>query len=162
MRDKKSQVEDWVPLMFIIVFLVVLFFFVAFTNKSSSATLAEFSGNQIIAKDASQIVLDYLRYSPENKNAASILSEYFLTKDPQKLHDLKRLTNEFFSKSSLETDYSTWSLEFHYGEETIIIETDRANEQVLRKEISRTYIPSYGKDAIELRLFIVTTRFVSA
>ena len=168
MLNKKSQVEDWLPLLLII---VVLFFFVscvAIGNFNRHRTTDEAITSQFIVKDSSQQLLNYLK-SPvkldnmNNDNVADALNYYYLNKNDALLKQIKSATDDFFSKSSIETDYSSYSLEIKYPDNEIFVESERSRtQQVLRKELATTVIPiSHTDKFIHVKLFMATTKFVA-
>ncbi len=166
MSNKKAQVEDWLPLILTIIVLVIIILFLSFMSLNKNKVAREQIKEQIIVKDAAQLLLNYLKnevkLEDSSTTAADEITKYFLVENENMLNQIKRITNEFFSNSNIETSYSTWSLEIRHKDKEIIIDSERARrEQILRKEISRTIIPAYNTELIELRLFIVTTRFVS-
>lgn len=165
MRNKKSQVEDYLPLLAIIVVLLVVMSLISYFNIKEQKDSRARVSSQIIVKDSGQLLANYLSSpfgnSPET-NVAEGISIYYLEKNPEVLNQLNTITDNFFSGSSFETDYSTWSLELNHNEDELIIESQRAKtSQILRKEIATTFVPMHNGDLIEARLFIVTTRFVS-
>lgn len=165
MSNKKSQVEDWLPLLGIIVVLLLVLAYISYFNIKTGNDSREKINSQIIVKDSGQLLINYLNspFEESETNIAEGTSIYYFDKNPEILSQLNIATENFFSSSSLETDYSTWSLEINYNDDILIIESQRAKTQhILRKEIARTIIPTHHGSLIEIKLFIVTTRFVPA
>lgn len=168
MPNKKAQVEDWLPLLLII---VVLLFFVSCTaigNFNRHRIVDQAVTSQFIIKDSSQQLLNYLK-SPikldnmNDANVADALNYYYLKKNDALLKQIKVATDDFFSKSSIETDYSSYSIEIKYPDDEILVESERSRmQQVLRKELVATIIPISNTDKIiQIKLFIVTTKFAT-
>lgn len=182
MQNKKAQVEDWLPLMLII---VVLFFFVSCTaigNLSRHKTIDSAVTSRLIVKDSSQQLLNYLK-SPvkldnmNDVNVADALNYYYLNKNDKLLSQIKAATDEFFSKSSIETDYASYSIEIAYPNKDIVIEPEKLRKQKLiinqmkkendlskikiseRKEMDAAIIPIFNTDKIiQIKLFMITTK----
>lgn len=168
MPNKKAVIEDWLPLLLII---VVLLFFVSCTaigNFNRHRIIDQAVTSQFIIKDSSQQLLNYLK-SPikldnmNDANVADALNYYYLKKNDALLKQIKVATDDFFSKSSIETDYSSYSIEIKYPDDEILIESERSRmQQVLRKELVATIIPISNTDKIiQIKLFIVTTKFAT-
>ncbi|MBI2557957.1 hypothetical protein HYW20_01435 [Candidatus Woesearchaeota archaeon] len=162
MQNKKSQVEDWLPLLGIIIFMVILLVF--YPSHSIAGTKA--ANNKIdfdvMSKDSDQLLLNYLKIKLDDKNIADAIVTYQLTKDSALLNQMKSNADNFFSKSDLNTESSTWSLEMKpFDENMIIVEPERARtDYILRKELSRTLIPAYYfNKPIEIKLFLVQTKY---
>ena len=165
MSNKKSQVEDWLPLLGIIVVLLLVLAYISYFNIKTGNDSRERIASQIIVKDSGQLLLNYLGspFDEYETNIAGGMGIYYIYNNPEILSQLNIVAENFFSSSSLETDYSTWSLEINHNDDNIIIESQRAKTQhILRKEIARTIIPAHYGGLIEVKLFIVTTRFVPA
>lgn len=166
MSNKKSQIEDWLPLFGIIVVLLMVLAYISYFNLKSGRDQRERINSQIIVKDSGQLLLNYLNGPLGSKypgvNIAEGMSMYYADKDNEILIQLNVVSEIFFSKSSLETDYSTWSIEINHKDDRIVIEPQKAKtQQILRKEVARTAIPTHYGNLIEVNLFIVTTRFAS-
>ena len=163
MSNKKSQVEDYLPLLGMIVILFMVMAYISYFNIKTGKDLRERVASEVIVKDSGQLLINYLS-SPLDKYDANIaegISIYHIDKNPDILSQLNIATENFFSRSSFETDYSTWSLEISHNDNLLIMESQRAKTQhILRKEIARTVIPVQGGSLIEVKLFIVTTKFV--
>lgn len=167
MLNKKSQVEDWLSLVFIIAAIVIVVFVLSLINISKKNSSNEYASVLVMEKDANQLLHNYLSSSPgavdsNNRNTADVINTYFTNEDPKYLSELNQITNDFLSNSEIETDYSTWSLEMKFNDKEITLDSERARKsRVLRREIARTIIPSYlNSGPIEIRLFEVTTKFV--
>ena len=169
MSNKKSQVEDWLPLLFIIVALVIVILFISLSNVNRNKSLKEGIELQILEKDSNQLLLDYLDVPIAfenfgNANVADAINNYFVTEDKGILNNINLATKDFFSKTHLESDYSSWSILItkQRGRE-IIIESDKSSKQhIIRREVSKVFMPTLGnKDFVEVRLFYVQTKFVA-
>ena len=168
MLNKKSQVEDWLPLILIIIVLLFVLLYISYAQFGSERTAQEIIGKKIVVKDSQDILLNYLK-SPINlekfpdANIADALSYYSIREDVDLLLRLQAATNSYFSKSSLETDYSSYSLEISYAGKELVIESEKSRTNMVAREfLSATAIPTpYKDDLIQLKLFLVTTRFVS-
>ena len=168
MSNKKSQVEDWLPLILIIVVLLFVLLYISFSEFGSEKTAQELIAKKIQIRDAHDILSNYLK-SPlglekiSDANIADGIGYYSIREDAELLSKLQIATDEFFSKSSLSTDYSSYSLEITYAGKELVLESEESRTQmVTREELSRTAIPTaYNGDLIIIKLFIVTTRFAS-
>ena len=164
MSNKKSQVEDYLPFLGMIVILFMVLAYISYFNIEAGKDSKERIASEIVVKDSGQLLINYLG-SPLGKHDSNIaegMGLYYIDKNPEILSQLNTATENFFSSSSIETDYSTWSLEITQDNDDLVIESQRAKTQhILRKEIARTIIPTHGGSLIEVKLFIVTTRFVS-
>ena len=166
MLSKKSQVEDMLPLMFIITAIVIFVLIFSLINISKKNSSNEYAGVLVMEKDANQLLHNYLSSTDTadsgNQNMADAINTYFMNEDQKTLLHLNQITNDFLSNSEIETDYATWSLEIKFNGKEITLDSERAKKsQVLRREIARTIIPPYSNSGpIEIRLFEVTTKFV--
>lgn len=148
MRNKKSQVEDLLSFLFtvIVIFLVALFF--SYTQLNKTKALKENANQEISNKDSAILLLTFLRsdmiFEDKNMNVAEALSLYFTTDNKNILVAIKATSEEFFSKSNLASDWDSWLLKISYGEEKYLtIESVKSKDLKLRKEISRTIVPSH-------------------
>lgn len=169
MSNKKSQLEDLLPLLLLIVlgiFSVIIFSCTNQVNENKLRAEVEF---QSLSKDSTQLLINFLK-SPfalndyENSNIAEAINIYLLTKDKNLLKQINVTADEFFSKGDLETDYSSWSLDIKYPEKNrITIEPEKSRKKMIqRKVISEVIIPTSGFDKfIEIRLFFVQTKFTA-
>ena len=166
MQNKKSQLEDLLPLLLLTVILVFLFIFVFYTEQARAKKIAAEVNFYSLSKDSTQLLINFLK-SPfaldnyKNSNVADALSNYFLTKDKTLLSKINSQTKEFFSTSDLETDSSFWSLEIKYpGEKMLKIESDEAKGYMAKRIISTITVPANNLDKlIEIKLFIFYTKF---
>lgn len=169
MQNKKSQLEDLLPLLLLIVlgiFSILIFISCTAVREDRMKEEVEF---QSLSKDSTQLLINFLK-SPfalndyENSNIADAINHYFLTKDKILSEQINTKANEFFSKSDLETDYSSWSLDIKYPKKKMItIEPEKSRKKMIqRKVISEVIIPTYGFDKfVEIRLFFVQTKFTA-
>lgn len=165
MLNKKSQVEDYLPLLGIIVVLFMVVAYISYFNIKTGNDSRERVASQVIVKDSGQLLINYLgsHFGKYENNIAEGIGIYYIDNNQEILSQLKIATENFFSSSSLETDYSTWSLEISHNDNPLIIESQSAKtQQILRKEIARTVVPMHSGSLIEVKLFIVTTKFVTA
>ena len=179
MLNKKSQVEDWLPLLLLTVIAVfAIFFYISYSNFGRNLAVKEKADSDVTIKESNQILLNYLK-SPiiidkiSDANIADAISYYSITGDAGLLNKIKTATDGFFSKSRIETDYSSWSLEIKYRGKELIIESEKSKilsisnvqsetQLVQKKELTQTIIPTHYNDQfIEIRLFILTTKPVS-
>lgn len=168
MSNKKSAAEDLFSLTIMVVVVLLMIFYFSTPLFGQQSSYKNIVAAQVVVKDSSQQLINYLKTHVSgnlpNTNVADIISYYYFDRSDGLLNQLKAATEEFFSKSSLEKDYSSWSLELIYPGKELAIESERSRtQQVLRKELSRILLPiHYTGQFVEIRLFIVTTKFVSA
>lgn len=168
--SKKSQVEDWLPMVLFLVFILFLLLFLLLptsTNKAKKSEIFEFQSLEI---DSQKLLADYLKMPFDLNgieiNMANSISSYFLNQDESILQRIKQETHSFFSKTELETASSSWSLEINSENKgAIIIELKKSEssrkQQSLgskvsnfeKKEISKITIPAQNFEIIEIRLF---------
>ena len=168
MSNKKSFVQDWLLVPLVIILLLGLFLYVSLGNFNRQKTGQENAASQVIVKDSNQLLLNYLK-SPvdsdksHDADVADLINYYYINKNDGIFNQLRLVTEEFFTKSSIETDYSSYSIEITFPDKEFVIESEKSRtQQVLRKELARTIMPtSYNNRFIEIKLFIVTTKFVS-
>ena len=164
--SRKSQVEDWLPLMAIIIFLVFIFLILSLLNLNRTTTINEILKMDTIIRDSGQYLINYpnSQISLNNKNitVAEAISYYAATNDENSLILLKFWADEIFSHSSLETDSSSWSLEIVTpATKQVITESEKARTRyIARNEISSAILPMPDKENAEVRLFFVQTKFV--
>jgi len=163
MLNKKSQVEDWLPLLFIIIVLVFVFLFISIGNFNERRSSEERVSSEIAVKDSGQLLLNYLK-SPlildgsPSSNIADKLNQYFLTGDEDLLNQIITSKNEFFLDRDFESYFSSWALEIkHPDKRILIIESERSKiRQIKREQISRIILPTPNNDKfIEIKLFKV-------
>ncbi|MBI2102137.1 hypothetical protein HYT53_06010 [Candidatus Woesearchaeota archaeon] len=164
MQNKKSQIEDLLSFLAAIVIIVFVVFFFPSRSIAGTKAVQEKINLQMISKDSEQLLISYLRTPLNNDvDVAEAVNTYFVSNDENLLNQIKTLAHEFFSKSYLETDSSSWSLEIRYpGKSSLIIEPEKARTNyILRKEISVVTIPTQFFDKqIELKMFLVQTKYV--
>lgn len=165
MLNKRSQLEDLLPLLLLIVILVFLLMFGFITEQTRAKRTAADVNFQSLSKDSTQLLINFLK-SPlnDNSNIADAINNYFLTEDEILKEQISKQALEFFSVNYLETDYSTWSLEIKNPEkEELIIGTERSKRDIIsRKVISKIMIPTYDpNELIGLRLFFIQKKFIS-
>jgi len=166
--SRKSQGEDLLLFFLAIIIIVSIALYFSFKGISQTSSIKERLDYTILVQDSSQSLVSYLRNPFTYKNLINInmadaLSFYFITNDEDLLKQVKIITTDFFSKSDLETDYSSWSMEIEYpGKKTLIIESEKSRTQyILRKEFSTINLPTnYYDKFIEIKLFFVQTRYV--
>ncbi|MBL7054764.1 hypothetical protein ISS05_03320 [Candidatus Woesearchaeota archaeon] len=128
MLNKKGIVEDWLPLMLLIVVLVFLFFITMILKIGSEREQIELFDKEQDKIMAQQLLVGYLR-SPfsTGKNLADAINEYYLTRNQLLLDEIKRKTGQFFSGSELEEDTLSWDLTMNLpsGEEIEITPLER-------------------------------------
>lgn len=168
MLNKKSITHDLLALLSLILVLVFVFLYIILAEFGSATKTQQIIGKKIIVRDAHDILLYYLK-SPltisgfSESNIADGISYYSIKEDADLLNKIKIMTDDYFSKSALETDYSSYSLEISYAGKELIIESEKSRTQLVARELlSATAIPIPHKgDLIIIKLFLVTTRFVS-
>ena len=110
MLNKKSQVEDWLPLLLTMIFFVFLILFFSFLDINKDKTTQKAVEFEIITKDSNKLLINYLR-SPlafdnvKNSNMADAINYYFITKDKN--------FNKILNKAKKETkgiDYNKFNL----------------------------------------------------
>ncbi len=167
MLNKKSQVEDWLPLLLTMgffIFLILIFSFLDINKDETTQKTVEF---EIITKDSNKLLISYLR-SPftfnniENSNIADAINYYFITEDKDLLKQIEAETDEFFS-SALETDVSSWLLEIKYQRKDIKIESERVKEEgILSKtSIAEIIMPANKDKFVEIKLFFIGHEFIA-
>jgi|SRR3989338_2790729 len=164
MQNKKSQIEDWLSFLVTLFFIIFVVFFLPQQSIAGTRAAREEINLQVISKDSGQILLNYLSTTLDNNvNVAEAIGAYFLTNDENLLNGIKNAAHKSFSKSYLETDSSSWSLEISYpGKKPLIIEPEKARtDYIIRKEVSAEAIPTGLPDKqIMLKLFLVQTKYV--
>ena len=166
---RKAQVEDWLPLLLIIFILIFIFVFISIRDINRYNDVKEKVEFQILSKDSTQLLINYLDIKSalsETKtgNIADDIIKFFATGDKSIIDKIKPKTDEYFSKSYLETDFSSWSMEInHPGKKEIIIESEESRTRhILRTEISKILIPvPSSNNLVEIKLFFVTTKFTA-
>ena len=158
MRNKKSQAEDLLQFVFVVLVLVVIVLIFSFKDMNRKKLTKEQLDFQTLSQDASELLAKYLRLQfneVDDTNLADAIGLYFSTKDDNLLKKIYALTNEFFSRSVLETDLSSWSIEINYpGKSPVVIESQKSmSEYPIRVEISNIEIPAYNSQLIKIRLF---------
>ena len=168
MSNKKTAViQHWLPMILMILVLIFVMLYISLGKFGNENTIQQYVAEKIQIRDAHDILLNYLK-SPLNLNGfpqaniADGISIYSIKENPELLGKIQSESEAFFSKSSLETDYSSYSLDIQYSGKEMVIESEKSRTQmVTRKLLSVTAIPTaYKDDLIQLKLFLVTTRFV--
>ena len=167
-NKKASVIADWLPLMLIIVVLLCVLLFASLGEFGKEKTVQQYVAEKIQIRDAHDILSNYLK-SPldlngfPQANIADGIASYSIKEDAQMLQKIQASTDEFFSKSSLETDYSLYSLEISYAGKEFVVESEKSRTQMsTRKLLSETAIPMpYNNGVIQIKLFIVTITFAS-
>lgn len=161
MQNKKSQVEDLLEFMFIVIVLVIFVLLFSFKGISYARTTSEQVKITTMAQESDDLLIQYFRApvdSTSETNMADLLDKYFITNDEALLNRIHSITNDFFSKSLLDTDSTSWSLEINYPEKKpLLIESEKSKVKfILRKEISKMIIPSFQSSRVEVKLFITS------
>ncbi len=167
MRNKKSQVEDLLPLLLVMVLMVFFLSCTAYSSKTEEDKLKAAIEFQSLSKDSTQLLINFLRNPIELRNGetgdiSEAINIYFLTNDEVLLNQIKNRAKEYFSASDLETDVTFWSLEITYpGKKTIKIESGKAKGYVSKKAISAITMPTNDVNKnMEINLFIFYTTFI--
>jgi|SRR3989344_2736772 len=160
MRNKKSQVEDLLEFMFIMVVVVIVVLLFSLRGVSYAKTTNEQVKIATLAEDSDKLFITYFRIPIDNKNEiiADLLNKYFITSDENTLKQLNSFTDNFFSKTILETDTTSWSLEIKpSGKNSLLIQSEKSKTRFfLRKEISKMILPSFQSSTVEVKLFITS------
>jgi len=169
--SRKGQIEDWLPSITLVVFLVFLFFFLILPNTANPLQGASaFSSLKI---DSGMALADYLKSNAElegfqNPNMADAIGYYFASSDENILAQIKAKTKQLFSGSLLESDSASWSIEIKNAKSSREIAIDSEKIEAMRKNPGKAYIKSRDEVAdsvipgsssnasIEIRLFAVS------
>lgn len=143
----------------VVIYLVSLLFSYSELNKTKA--LKEKVNLEIGNKDSAVLIINYLRSNVDfgnNKdiNVADAINIYLTTNDKNLLEAINVVSNEFFSRSYLESGDSSWSLEIEYaGKQPLIVESENSRTKyTLRKQVSKITVPSYSSfNTIEIRLY---------
>lgn len=159
MLNKKSQIEDLLQFLFVVIVIVLIVLFFSLRNLNKTKAIKENIALQTNEQDSKQLLMNYLR-SPStfnnlrNINIAELINLYFITNDKNLLEQINAISIDYFSKSHLETEVVSWSLEMEYSDKKIIIESERSRTRfILRKKISDMIIPAYYGKSIKIKLF---------
>lgn len=167
--SKKSQFEDLLPLLVTIIFLGVFYLLFLFTNLNGTIEARGKLKLNVIGEDSSQLLLNFLT-SPfplgnlPGSSMADAITTYILTEDENLLKQIDAKANEYFSKSILETDSSSWSMTIKSPEKgDIIVESEKSlNNYITRHMVSKIMMPSPNPDKpVEVELFFVVTKWVA-
>ena len=175
MFNKKSQIEDWIPIILIVIIIIFIVIIIPVTNLTSNERKINRLSFQPLKIDSDQLLVNYLRIPVEienfpNAEMADAINYYFSTLDEDLFDKIKTETSKFISKSSLESDTSSWSIiiENLKTRKTIRIDSEKVLELEsegyiktasikIRQEVSKTILPSPVKDElIQIQLFKVT------
>ena len=112
--SRKGQIEDWLPSITLVVFLVFLYFFLILPNTANPLQGA--SALSSLKIDSGMALADYLKSNAElegfqNPNMADAIGYYFASSDENILAQIKAKTKQLFSGSLLESDSASWSIE---------------------------------------------------
>jgi len=166
MKNKKSQVEDWLPMLLLIALLIVVFFITLIPNIQKEKEKKKITEFQSLDIDSDQYLVDFLRTElEENLNVADTIIVYL--KDEEELMErVGKKAEKFFLRTGLETDTSSWSLEIKYRNKIITIDSEKvkstADKRVyydIRRKVSSTIIPHLDLSTIEIKLFFVSTNY---
>lgn len=153
--SKKSQIEDWLPMVLAIVFILFLSITLLFsTKKAESGEIFEFQSAII---DSQEILLDYVKI-PFDMQGTQIsitdaISLYFSNQDDDILKKIKLETQSYFSMR-LSSELQQWSLEIASENNRIIINSKNpVKPDFDKKEAAKITIPSPNFNLIELKLF---------
>ena len=164
MLNKKSQLEDLLPLLLLMVLLTFLLLFISCANTTKQSKLKEQIELQSLNKDSAQLMINFLR-SPvvmengQERNMADSISLYFLTEDKVSLNLLTGEAKKFFSTSVIETDSYFWSLEIKHPDGKtagrIISDKGIGKSYMAKKKISTIKIPTSDPEKnAEINIFI--------
>jgi len=175
MFNKKSQIEDWIPIILIVIIIIFIVIIIPVTNLTSNERAINRLQFQPFGIDSDQLLVNYLRIPIElenfpNADMADAINYYFSNLDEDLLDKIKTETIKFISKSSLESDTSSWIIDIKnlkkrrtitIGSEKVSDIKRRGYDQALyiriRQEVSKTILPSPVKDElIQIQLFKVT------
>jgi len=167
MRNRKSQLEDLLPLLLLMVILVFMFIFASCTSQIKVSKLKWYEEFQSLSIDSDKLLNSFLKKpfaldKYEDGDIADAISHYFSTEDDSLRKEIREKikiqAKEFFSTTELESDTSFWSLEIIYPENTLGIESDNVRTYISRNIISFVTLPSHNPDKlIEIKLFISGT-----
>ena len=131
MLNKKSQAEDLFPLIIAIGIALFLFFYLSVGYYSQNDIIRNVIASQVIIRDSDQQLLNYLKIPVKfdklsDADIADLIVYYYFNKNNDALNQLKFTSDEFFSKSPLETDYSSWFVEIIYSDKELTIESEKS------------------------------------
>jgi hypothetical protein len=72
MQNKKSQVEDLLPLLLVMVLMVFFLSCTAYSNKSEENKLKESIEFQSLSRDSTQLLINFLRSPIELRNGETV------------------------------------------------------------------------------------------
>ncbi|MBL7055555.1 hypothetical protein ISS07_01440 [Candidatus Woesearchaeota archaeon] len=163
--SKKAAVEDWLPTILIIVFLVFFSIFMFYPSQLKAAEKRTISELSLANIESEQFLVDFLSFPSENKgnrDIADLIVLYFSNRDQATMEEVKKASGGFFT--GLETERSSWSLVINHKSGNINLESPRFVENpVLRskfgtkKELSKLDIPTHDpNEKVEVKLFLNT------
>ncbi|MBS3130995.1 hypothetical protein J4212_01045 [Candidatus Woesearchaeota archaeon] len=162
MRGSKAQIEDWLPLLFIIVFLVLLMLLFSLLGSSRQRAMQKGFEADKAAIGADTLLTNYALYPlSSQKGEMSIgaaIGLYDIWHNNDQLRKIESSTAEFFSKSQLENDNMAWMIAISYpGRNDIYIYSEKAaNRLAGRSLLSSIKIPaSDEKDTITISLLSI-------
>ena len=130
---RKSQAEDLFPLLIAIGIALFLFFYLSVGYYSQNDIIKEVVSSQVIIRDSDQQLINYLKTPVKSdkfpdSDIADLIISYYFNKNDDTLNQLKLSSDEFLSKSSLETDYSSWSVNIIYSDKELKIESEKSRK----------------------------------
>lgn len=161
MRNKISQLEDFLPYLATVVILLFVFMIISFLNFRSDSEAREDVKLKFTEQEATELLLKFLDSSFDETRypkttVADAIGINFGTGNKEFETQLQAKSREFFSRTRLESYPSTWSLEITENEDYLAINSDYAQHLITKKEISKIIVPGYSGGLIEVKLSIIT------
>lgn len=161
MLNKKSQVEDLLSYLFIVIVIVFTFLIFSFRDLNKTNSIKEGIDSQITGQESGELLINYLKIplsykNSQNMNMADAISLYSITNDPELFRQINNESNKFFSGSAMESGEYSWSLVIEYPDKKPITINSRRSSEIYtsRKELSSVSIPEYyGGKLININLF---------
>lgn len=161
MSNKKSQVEDLLSFVFIVIVMVFVALIFSFKDLNKTNSIKESMDSQITAQESGELLINYLNLpmsykNSQNTNMADALSMYVITSDSDLFRQINDGSNKFFSGSAMESGDYSWSLVIEYPDKKpITINSERSSEiYTSRKELSSIPMPAhYSGKFMSIRLF---------
>lgn len=159
--SRKSQAEDLLILIITVIVIIGIILVFSYNNINKTKIKKEKLALEINNQESGQLLINYLRSQLRFKNVEDLavseaISTFLSNEDEDLWMAIEQKSNEFFSKSSLESDKTSWSLIIAYNNKQFVLQSAAAKKRLLSiKEMSKISSPHYGSNPIEIRLFLV-------
>ena len=155
---KKAQVEDWLPTVLFLVFILFLGLFLLLpsaANKNEAQLKL-----QSTRLDSQKLLIDYLRapidINGQKISMAEAMGSYFLNRDESIMKRIREDTESLFSSAKSQSGLPFLTLELYSQNRKVAVYPSNEGRDFDKNQLVTATIPSQNSDPIEIKLFYLS------